>query len=195
MRLVARWIIVALSIVALASFAPLARAETGDFAVAPDDCVIAPVTSVQPGEAGDLTAPSPTPTPISIEDGSTVDPDVAQAVTGRIAMAIACQNAGDPLRMLANFSDRWVAERFSGYDLVFFQRFVEASGDPEPLPVEQRIELLSVEQVLARPDRSVVATVMTRVEDEVQTSLVVLVEESGAWLIDGGAIDSVTIND
>ncbi len=188
MRLIAGWVAVTLSIVALASFGPPARAETGDYTVTPESCVIDPVATVQPGEIGDLSTPSPTPTPISVEEGSPADSDVAEAVAARIAQAIACQNAGDPLRLLANFTDRWVSERFSGYDQVFFRRFLEAAENPEPLPADQQIELLSVDDVRSRPDGSVVATVITRVQGSEQTSLVALIDVAGVWLIDGGAL-------
>jgi len=180
--------IMVLVVMALTVTAPAARAETGDYAVGPEACVVDPIPLPQPGEVGDLATPAPTPTPISAEDGMPVDPEVAAAVADRIAQAIACQNAGDPLRVLANFTERWVSERFSGYDLVFYGRFREAAANPTPLSADQRIELLSVDDILEQTDGSVVATVATRHADEEQTSLVVLVDVAGEWLIDGGDV-------
>ena len=182
------FIMVAIAVMALGAFAPAARAETGAYEVAPEACVIDPVPLPQPGEVGNLATPTPTPTPISVDRGRPVTPEVAQAVTARIEHAIACQNAGDPLRVLANFTERWVSDRFSGYDLVFYRRFRAAAENPAPLPPDDRIELLIVDQVMEQADGSVVATVKTRQRGEEQTSLVVLREEAGDWLIDDGAV-------
>ena len=195
MRRIAGWSLCALTLAALLSIvAPGVNAEAGDYADSPQDCVIEPIVMPQPGDVGDLATPSPTPTPLVAENGTPADDAVVQAVTERIEVAVACQNAGDVLRMLANFTERWVRDRFVGYDLVFYGRFLDAAANPEPLPDDQQIELISVSDVLIRDDGSVIAAVTTRMQDEDQTSLVVLVEEFGAWLIDGG-IESVTIVD
>jgi hypothetical protein len=189
MRRITGWSLCALIVFALLVMPGAdAGANTGDYAVSPENCVIEPIVFPQPGDVGDLATPSPTPTPVVAEGRTPADDAVVQAVTGRIESAIACQNAGDVLRMLANFTERWVSERFAGYDLVFYSRFRDHAGNPEPLPDEERIELLSIDEVLVRDDGAVLATVNTRAQGEEQTSLVVLVEEAGVWLIDGGAI-------
>jgi hypothetical protein len=183
------WSLCALTIAALLVMpGAVASADTGDFAVSPEDCVIEPILVPQPGDAEDLATPSPTPTPVVVEDGTPAEDAVVRAVTERIESAIACRNAGDVLRMLANFTERWVSERFAGYDLVFYGRFVEMAGNPEPLPDDERIGLVSVDEVVVRDDGAALATVVTRAHGQQQTSLVVLVEEGGVWLIDGGAL-------
>jgi hypothetical protein len=188
MRRFACWSLCALTVAALLSMiAPGARMEAVAYAVSPEDCVIEPIAPPQPGEAGDLATPSPTPTPLTAERGVPADDTVVQAVTERIEMAVACQNAGDVLRMLANFTDQWVRDRFAGYDLVFYGRFMEAIENPEALPEDERIELVGVVDVVVLDDGAVIATVTTRSHGQEQTSLVLLAEESGDWLIDGGA--------
>jgi hypothetical protein len=196
MRRIAGWSMCALTVAALLSmFAPGVHAEAGDFAVSPQDCTINQIAPPQPGEVGNLATPSPTPTPLAAEGGTPADDAVVRAVTERIEITVACQNAGDVLRVLANFTERWVSDRFSGYDLVFYGRFLDAAANPEPLPDDQHVELISVDNVQVQDDGSVIASVTTRVQEADQTSLVVLVEESGTWLIDGGAIDSIKIDD
>jgi len=192
MRLGTAWMVSLLAVGALLAPCTTARAQGGEFDVDPAACVIAPIPMPLPGDTGDLATPSPTPTPVAVPQGDAADDDVAAAVSERIAMAIACQNAGDPLRLLANFTQRWVSERFAGYDLVFYSRFQAAAEHPQPLPEGERIELLSVDEVVVLSDYEVVATVTTRIGGDTQKSAIALVETFGEWLIDGGSIDPVT---
>jgi hypothetical protein len=187
MRLIYGWFLCGLMVAALVT--PIrSAAQSGSYAVAPQDCIIEPIPMPLPGEEGNLATPAPSPTPIAVTDGIPADDAVVAAVSERMALAIACQNAGDPLRMLANFTDRWIDELFSGYNLVFYGRFQDAARSPEPLPEAQQTDLVSVDDVRIREDGTVLAAVTTRMAGEETISLVVLVEESGAWLIDGGEL-------
>lgn len=184
----ARLVMCALIVIGVLGSAGGARAEAQAYAVAAEDCTIEPVRMPQPGEVGNLATPAPPPTPIVIDGGAPADEATVAAVSERIAMAIACHNAGDVLSMLANFSDRWVEERFSGYDLVFYGRFQVAAQNPEPLAEEDQLGLLSIDEVVVLDDGRVAATVMTSLHGENQISRLVLVRESGEWLIDGGDV-------
>ena len=163
-----------------------AQAQTALPPVDPAACQIAPIAMPVQGEEGDLSTPVPTPTPISRESAIPADVATATAVTEIIGQSIACQNAGDQLRMLASFSDRWVAQLFSGYDLVFYDAFEQQASLPAtPLAADAQVELIAVSDVQLRDDGAAIATVVTRVSDVEQTSLLLLIREDGGWKIDG----------
>jgi hypothetical protein len=156
--------------------------------VDPTACTIEPAQLAAPDAAGDLNAPPATPTVIATDNASAADDDVSAGVIERIAQAIACQNAGDLPRMIANFSSGWIAERFSGYDLVFMQRFFEAADSPTPRAESERIELIAIENIRLRADGAALATVITRQPGIEQQSLLILVLEAGVWRIAGGQV-------
>ena len=162
------------------------QAQTALPPVDPSACQIAPIAMPAKGEEGDLSTPVPTPTPISQESAVPADEATATAVTEIIGQSIACQNAGDRLSMLAAFSDRWVAQLFSGYDLVFYDQFEQQVSLPAtPLAADAQIELIEVSDIQLRDDGAVIGTVVTRVSGAEQTSLLLLIQEDGNWKIDG----------
>jgi hypothetical protein len=175
-------------LVVLTGFMPTRGAAQSDSlpGVAPEDCVVEPLELEFSRNFGDLNVATPVPTMIAETTGTPASGEVVDAISARVALAIACQNAGDLNRMLANFSQRWIDERFSGYDLVFQQRFFEAAANPTPLAETDRIELVSIEDVVTRTDGMVVAAVVTRQHGQERTSVVLLVETDDGWFIDGG---------
>ena len=154
--------------------------------VDPSACVIDPIEFAPPGEDGDLNMATPVPTPIATVPSQPADADVADLIVARIAQSIACQNAGDLPRMLANFSSAWLVDRFSGYDRVFLQRFNDASAVALPLAQDDRIELVAVDDIRVRDDGVALALVTTRQRDAERTSLLALVWIDDQWLIDSG---------
>jgi hypothetical protein len=184
MRRIGLWIVLALGAIGFVAPA-VASAAPGTPAGAPSACTAAPIPVPQQGEEGDLTLPSPTVTAIDESGATPADAATIAAVTEPIAQAIACQNAGDVLRMLANFSDRWIAERFSGYDLVFYGRFLEVAGSATPVPSDGELSLVSIDDVRVRADGAVLATVTTNMNGQEQVSLLVLIETADGWKIDG----------
>jgi hypothetical protein len=181
-------ILVSLPIVMLFPSLQLQAQEFDLPSVEPAACTIEPEQVLLPSEAGDLNASSPTPTPIEAGNAVPADRETAVAVIDRIAQSIACQNAGDLPRMIANFSSSWIADRFSGYDLVFMPRYFEAADSPGPLPESERIELVEIENIVVRHDGVVLATVTTSVNGAIQQSLLALILENGAWVIESGQI-------
>lgn len=164
---------------------PAAHVNAALPSVAPAACTNAPIAVPPPGEVGDLTLPSPVATAIDESGAKPADQATIDAVTAPIVQAVACQNAGDVLRMLASFSDRWIAERFSGYDLVFYGRFLNAAESATPAAVSSQVELVTIEDVRVRTDGTVLATVVTSSGGEQQRDLLVLIESAGGWKIDG----------
>jgi hypothetical protein len=156
--------------------------------VDPTACTIEPAQIAAPDAAGDLNAPLATPTVIATDDASAAPAEVSVAVIARIAQAIACQNAGDLPRMIANFTSGWIAERFSGYDLVFMQRFFEAADAPTPRAESEWIELIAIDNILLRADGAAIATVITCQLGVEQESLLVLALEDDVWRIAGGQV-------
>ena len=167
------------------------QAQTALPPVDPAACQIAPIAMPVQGEEGDLSTPVPTPTPISQEGVVPADEATVTAVTEIIGQSIACQNAGDQLRMLAAFSDRWVAQLFSGYDLVFYDAFEQQVSLPAtPIVTASQIDLVAISDVQLRDDGAAIATVITRLNGVEQTSLLLLIQEDGAWKIDGAELVS-----
>ena len=157
--------------------------------VDPSACTIAPIPVPVEGEVGDLSTPQPTPTPIATAPVTPADDATAAAITETIAQSIACRNAGDQLRMLATFSDRWVAALFSGYDLVFYNQFLDQVDLPAtPLATADQITLVAIDDIGLRDDGAALATVTTRSGGVEQRSLLLLIEESGVWRIDGADV-------
>jgi len=174
-------------IAALAALAfSTARAQTALPPVDPSACQIAPIAMPVEGEEGDLSTPVPKPTPISQESAVPADDATVTAVTEVIGQSIACQNAGDQLSMLAAFSDRWIAQLFSGYDRVFYDEFEQQASLPAtPLAASAQVMLISVSDIQIRDDGASIATVVTRAKGVEQTSLLLLIQEEGSWKIDG----------
>jgi hypothetical protein len=174
-------------IATLAAFAfSTVQAQTALPPVDPSACQIAPIAMPVQGEKGDLSAPVPTLTPISQESAVPADNETVTAVTEIIGQSIACQNAGDQLRMLAAFSDRWVAQLFSGYDLIFYDQFEQQVSLPAtPLAAAAQVVLIAVSDIRMRDDGAAIATVVTQVSGAEQTSLLLLIQEDGGWRIDG----------
>jgi len=160
---------------------------SGSYRYEPTGCTNEPIAIPEPGEVGDLTLPSPTVTAIDESNTTPADVPTTSDVAQPIQRAIACQNAGDILRMLGNFTDRWIAERFSGYDLVFYGRFLEAAGSATPVPDDGQLALVSID-VRIRADGAALATVVTNMNGQEQTSLLVLIETADGWKIDGGQL-------
>jgi hypothetical protein len=181
--------ILAMALAALAC--STVHAQTALPPVDPAACKIAPIVRPVKGDAGDLSTPVPAPTPISQEGVVPADEATATAVAEIIGQSIACQNAGDQLRMLAAFSDRWVTQLFSGYDLVFYDAFEQQVSLPAtPIAPDARIELISISDVQLRADGAAIVTVSTNVNGVEQTSLLLLIQEDGGWKIDGAELAS-----
>jgi hypothetical protein len=190
MRRLGLWIVLAVSVFGITS--PVAASSLSGVS-APSrshkyenvTCTNEPIAIPEQGAVGDLTLPSPTVTAIDESNTNPADDATIAAITTPIEQAIACQNAGDVLRMLASFSDRWIAERFSGYDLVFYGRFLDAAGSATPVPDDGQLSLVSIDDVRSRTDGAVLASVVTNMNGQEQTSLLVLVETADGWKIDG----------
>lgn len=189
MRRLGLWIVLAICVFGAAT--PAVASNWSDigtpsryYRYEPAGCSNDPIAIPEPGEVGDLTLPSPTVTAIDESNTTPADIPTTSDVAQPIQRAIACQNAGDILRMLGNFTDRWIAERFSGYDLVFYGRFLDAAGSATPVPDDGQLSLVSID-VRIRADGAALATVVTNMNGQEQTSLLVLVETESGWKIDG----------
>ncbi|CAN5468754.1 hypothetical protein BH09CHL1_BH09CHL1_05280 [soil metagenome] len=184
MRRLSLWIVLAICVIASIESRPAAAAPEVP-SINFTECTSEPIAVPQKGEVGDLTLPSPTATEIDESNTTPADEATIEAITQPIVQSLACQNAGDVLQMLASFSDRWIAEQFTGYDLVFYGRFVDAANSATPVPDDGQVALVSIDDVRVRTDGSVLATVSTSVNGQEQTSLLVLVNTSTGWKIDG----------
>lgn len=184
MRLFRSLILVAICASTL-TIPPLASAQIKSLpSVAAENCTIEPIAIPQLGEIGDLTQATSTPAPIDRAEASPADPEITAAVIELVVQSIACANAGDELRMLACFSDEWIQARFNGYDLVFYERFLTAAAISTPSVLDSQISLIAIEVVGVRADGRVLIEIETEVGTVSSRSLLLLVEQSGAWRID-----------
>src|SRR6266508_5148128 len=94
-------------------------ASQTDEAATPDVPAAADCT-VRPRAFDDIAdlANAPAPTLVPVSGGGAADAGIVAAVTATIRMAIACANANDPLRSLAMFTDRYLAERLDRKSVV-----------------------------------------------------------------------------
>lgn len=116
-------------------------------------------------------------------------PVPAQAVAGifnTLAGNIACTNANQPLRALAYFTDRYLAERFAGPDGAdeLGHLLAAATRSPAPAAREDQLVLVAVAELVAYTDGSVGATVQTANIDDEFTDHLVFIETAAGWRID-----------
>jgi hypothetical protein len=193
---------VALSVALVAPYAVAAAGQDGTPVVPGADlCTVAPLTApVWDGvEVPEPTAPVSTDGPFQPPAGDPVDAATAEAVTGTITQAIACQNAGEIGRLLALYSEYGLRALFSGSrgqpaDEV--DAIVGAGATP--VAADREVGLVTVEDIVSLDDGRVAATVTTEASGITYVDVVFLApNESGdgrpAWLLDDSvAVDSQT---
>jgi len=163
------------------------------------DCGVQPRTMAEITALAGTGAPAPSTEPIQVTT-ATID----EATHGRILQAsemlVACTNALDTMGRLGLFSDSYLATSFAaGVPDAFAETVATSAG---PLPPEQRIGLISVEDIVQLADGRMGATVIidapannfsldvehhpdgsTEGEPTIRAQLI-LVRSGDRWLID-----------
>ena len=140
-------------------------------------------------ESGDL----PTPTPIVLSDpfemptGYSLFEDERAEVTKDLRRAVACFNTGDPLKVFATYTDRYVlalVDRLGGLTPEVQDRLQTVV----PVPADRQITILSIgESVLLEDGRVAIVVLGDDLSDnEPPARRLFLLEEvkPGRWLID-----------
>ncbi len=153
----------------------------------PDECVIEPRKFQTADAATPIAAPSGVlPAPASLPEGAPASPEDTGAVAAVAREALACRNAGDLRRAYALMTDRFIEGMLGG----------EAGPAPEVLAMLQnrservsrndRLELLSVEDVQSIEDGRIRAEVTSQNASTMFTDILLFApnDAGDGWLID-----------
>jgi hypothetical protein len=126
-------------------------------------------------------------TPAAATSAAAVNLDDAteSAIVATVEGSIACANANQPLRELAYFTDRYLANRFTGAgadDLGHLA--VAVTRSPSPAADPDRLALISVSQYAVTSDGRVSAVVVTANRDQTFTHTMIFAKVDERWLID-----------
>jgi hypothetical protein len=176
--------VVALTLLTL----PFTIAQAAELPTTPDpaDCTVAPVTIARLEEMA-ATEPEET-APDDFDAVEPVSPEIGAEIERTLIEAVACTNANQPLRALALFTDRYLAERFGGEDNPLLGHLeAVTTRSPDVAPPEERLTLVSIDNV--RGGGSVVhATVVTQNRVTTFTDEITFRLVDDRWLIDEVAL-------
>lgn len=123
--------------------------------------------------------------------GEPADAETVEAVTATLREALACTNAGDFRRILSFFTDPLIQQFRPAPGQTADETLAALRAPSQPLPTEQRTRLLAITDISVMADRRIGVVVITddptEPPEDAETVVVVLVEESGRWLIDAVA--------
>jgi len=100
--------------------------------------------------------------------------------------SVACTNANQPMRALALYTDRYLAERFSGQEGEdeLGHLIAASSRSPKPAAPEDQLVLLAVADAILYADGRIGATVTTANADETFIDQVIFAKTDNGWRID-----------
>lgn len=146
-------------------------------------CTVAP-RQIPPPPATPIVA-SPVATAAYVPPtGQPAGPATTQAVTATIRESVACANAGEALRSLALYSDRYVENYLYGPTALDISILRQTAATPQPAASGEQLALVSISDITAVPDGRVAAKVVTRNPTAIFTDELILVNQHGRWLID-----------
>lgn len=147
------------------------------------DCVAEPLNG---DELEEIVASGFAPAPDLTETGEPASAQELVAIFEVISESVACTNANQPLSALALYSDRYLAERFSGPagEDELGHLLAAATRSPGHATPEDRLVVLSIADAVRYGDGRIGATVTTANADAVYIDLIVLVETNDGWRID-----------
>ncbi|MGI9253901.1 MAG: hypothetical protein ACR2J8_09150, partial [Thermomicrobiales bacterium] len=128
--------------------------------------------------SGVLPAPDNIPTGQPADDAQTV------AVTTTVTESLACRNAGDLRRAYALMSDRMIEGLLGGESGPAPELLYLLENRSDRVSRNDRLELVSVENVQFLDDGRIRADVTSRNADTTFTDLLLFSEQDGSWFID-----------
>jgi hypothetical protein len=158
----------------------------------PAECTVEPrsyenITAIFATPVAGAPAMEATPAAPELPGGDPVDAETEQAVLATLRETVACINAQSFWQITAFYSDDFLRELLTGGG-VFTEDDYNELTTPQPLPEDQRTEIIEVLGVQMLPDGRVAALV---VGDDLSNpkpaspTLFYFIEQEGRWLIDG----------
>lgn len=161
--------------------APRPIADLEPYAVDPGGGGV--IIGVASPEVGAETAKADT-ADIESSGGTPADAERAGAATETLELLFACENANDPRRAFALFTDAGLGRVLPGYRLTTKDlAFLADTPDPPPAPKEVWIAI-SRPEVAVLPDGRLRATVTGSDADGPFAAVAILIETDGRYLID-----------
>ncbi|HEV2527117.1 MAG TPA: hypothetical protein VGT61_01500 [Thermomicrobiales bacterium] len=165
---------------------PAAVALT-DLPVIPDgaECVLEPLPYGDLATA--IAGGGATPAPVAASGGEPAGPEQVEAAILTLRAQIACVNGGDLPRALALTGGGYLVQVIGPVGLPTDAQYA-VLATPVPRSIDGSIVLVAVDEVVALPDGSLSALVVTAVGDVTTTSAVTLTPSTGSpigWLITG----------
>ncbi len=125
--------------------------------------------------------------PVALPPGNPLDAETLAAITATARQVIACENAGEPWRALALYSDRFLRQYF-GEPGVFTPERYAMIATPRPIAPEQQVALVAIADGRLLADGRAGATVTvndpSNTEGGDQSSFLSFVQQEGQWLVD-----------
>jgi hypothetical protein len=175
------------------SFAgPVAAQDATPQALAPAACAAEPVSYEAFASLIALPATpfapevAATPGPPILPAGEPAGEEIATAVRDTIAELVGCLNTGETMRILALYSDRFIAETFAGLEITQeeYEQELAAATPREP---GQEVQLFAYSEVVLLDDGR--AAVLVLGDDQLSPgpateTLFYLVDQGGEWKVD-----------
>lgn len=148
-----------------------------------EQCEIAPLDR---DELREIVESGFEPAPELVETGDPASAQDLVAIFDVLTESVACTNANRPMSALALFSDRYLAERFSGPDGEDELGHLLAAATRSPGPAEsaERLVLLAVTDPVRYSDGRIGAMATTANAEAVFEDLIIFVETDDGWRID-----------
>ena len=134
----------------------------------------------------DATPAATLATPAPKVDQEAAEPapdDTRDEIEESVGVIVACANTGEPRYAFAVFTERYLADLFTGEDRAYQPAFERQLTQP-PRPPEDPLDLHDVRDIELLPDGRAVATVVLDSSGQTFTDMLVLVDRGDTWLVD-----------
>jgi hypothetical protein len=172
--------------------APVAAQDASPTPLAAGECT---VDQISPEDLNAVIATPPAESPIQnpeatpetgLPAGDPADDDTTKAVQDTILEVVACLNAGDVLRSLSLYSDRFLSESFGGSP-ISQEDYDQAKASVTPRISGQEVVLYSFSDVVILDDGRAAVSVLgddQQSEAPATETVFILVQQGDDWLVD-----------
>lgn len=172
-------------------FRGVAAQDASPTAVPASACTVEPIaferlSAVIASPVASPVAADAAATPSATPEGQPADAETTASIQAQVQLLTACINAGDLLRSLAIYSDRFISEAFGGQPITREQYDQQLSAT-DPRPEGSEIVIVEFGDVVILPDgRAAVSIVGDDLSSPGPPSATVFtfVQENGEWRID-----------